>query len=362
LVATGQKRQFYYQKPFWNVEQSGAKSGALLFDGRRDGNQYSGTAYIFSKRCGAVGYQAAGPVSSDERQIVLRGQAPVRDSSCNPSSYRDDKLVFNFVFKTEADGPPPPFPFTSGQSLRTTILNSPRESFAGVVQAAAPSNTEIAGEIIQSIGAFYDISTCYYSPDAVTLKNKQEDYFIYAYLQLANAIAGIRTELPVVGYPESVWKVKLDLLANGSLDELIRRKTLGEVRDYEGFHTRVKQLEADLVDSLESYRQRTDPRLLSSANHDFCGGDFWGHFAIKLVPDQGKVWIIKGTNYEWCKKLGYTTVDSCDLWDRVLPSNVLPFGRYWYRAEWSDGVKDSGNFSVDTVQQDGATIQIRKPQ
>ena len=49
LSANGARRQFHYQTPAADILELGVRSGTLLFDGRRNDNQYSGTAHVFSR-------------------------------------------------------------------------------------------------------------------------------------------------------------------------------------------------------------------------------------------------------------------------------------------------------------------------
>ena len=96
LYASGNSREFRYDNPRQGIRNEGVGQGTVLFRGIRDGSSYSGTAYVFSSRCGALGYQVAGQLSGDERQIELFGSAPTRlDNSCRPRAYRQDKLVFD---------------------------------------------------------------------------------------------------------------------------------------------------------------------------------------------------------------------------------------------------------------------------
>jgi hypothetical protein len=97
LSAEGPRRQFHYQVPADHLLPLGVLPGTLLFDGRRNGNQYSGTAYVFSKLCGALPYAVASPVSPDQRTVTMYGKAPIVDSSCRAVEYRDDDLFFNLV-------------------------------------------------------------------------------------------------------------------------------------------------------------------------------------------------------------------------------------------------------------------------
>jgi hypothetical protein len=47
LVASGTKREFYYQAPRQEMLQAGAAAGSLSFSGIAKGGRYVGTAYIF---------------------------------------------------------------------------------------------------------------------------------------------------------------------------------------------------------------------------------------------------------------------------------------------------------------------------
>src|SRR5207244_4202138 len=93
LVAKGTARIFLYETPRAGLPE-GVRPGTVLFDGRRDGNFYDGTAYVFSSRCEPKGYHVRGPVSADDRQVILQGRVPVRDSNCQVVGYRDDRLEF----------------------------------------------------------------------------------------------------------------------------------------------------------------------------------------------------------------------------------------------------------------------------
>ena len=97
LAADGASRKFYYVKPRDGLESVGISSGTLLFSGTKSDNFYSGTAYVFSPRCGARPYAVSGPVSDDQRQVTMYGKAPIPNSNCRIGSYRDDTLVFTFV-------------------------------------------------------------------------------------------------------------------------------------------------------------------------------------------------------------------------------------------------------------------------
>lgn len=95
LTANGSQRQIAYERPRQGMRQRGARKGDVLFEGVRDGEIYSGTAYIFTKRCGKVGYDVLGVVKKNDTEIVMRGNAPRMNSSCRKIGSRPDKLVFS---------------------------------------------------------------------------------------------------------------------------------------------------------------------------------------------------------------------------------------------------------------------------
>lgn len=97
LQANGARRRFYYERPRSGMRAVGVGPGVLLFDGRRKGNTYSGTAYIFTRRCGKHGYSVEGFVGSDDRSVTLRGLAPRLDTQCRRLGAREDRLVFTYL-------------------------------------------------------------------------------------------------------------------------------------------------------------------------------------------------------------------------------------------------------------------------
>ncbi len=73
LVAQGNKRWFYYENPKQVLRRAGVRRGTLLFNGRKQGNFYSGTARRFSKYCPgeALEYNVEGPVRRGRASPVV---------------------------------------------------------------------------------------------------------------------------------------------------------------------------------------------------------------------------------------------------------------------------------------------------
>ena len=94
LAESGSSREFHYQKPRPGMLEAGARPGSLLFRGQVDNGQYSGTAYIFDPRCGAIPFQARGPVLDNDERIILTGQMPKVGRNCRTYGSYTDNLEF----------------------------------------------------------------------------------------------------------------------------------------------------------------------------------------------------------------------------------------------------------------------------
>jgi hypothetical protein len=106
LIANGRSRELYYDTPKPGLVTAGATPGSLLFKGTFQNGTYSGTAYIFNKRCGTVPYQVSGPVSNDFESVTMQGDAPSGlDANCNPTKYVADTLQFSLCSKTGSGSP-----------------------------------------------------------------------------------------------------------------------------------------------------------------------------------------------------------------------------------------------------------------
>jgi hypothetical protein len=128
LSATGARRQFHYQSPAADLLQIGVQPGTLLFDGRKVGNTYSGTAYVFSKVCGALPYTTEGPVTPDQRTVTMYGKAPIVDSTCSVIQYRDDVLVFSLSPEITASTDQSPAEQIPPRTVQTIPIRPPSDS------------------------------------------------------------------------------------------------------------------------------------------------------------------------------------------------------------------------------------------
>jgi hypothetical protein len=97
LVANGARRQFVFVEPRDGLVAVGVTRGMTEFEGRRIGDTYEGTAYVFSKKCGPIGYPVTGYVSNNNRRVTLTGFAPYVDTQCRIVSGRDAILSYDNI-------------------------------------------------------------------------------------------------------------------------------------------------------------------------------------------------------------------------------------------------------------------------
>jgi hypothetical protein len=102
LVASGEKREFYYQEPRSEMVEAGARQGSLLFTGISAGGRYVGTAYIYNPQCGRIGYPVSGPILDGYQRVSLRGRAPLMSLDCRVKGHVVDNLEFTLLKLGEA--------------------------------------------------------------------------------------------------------------------------------------------------------------------------------------------------------------------------------------------------------------------
>jgi len=100
VIPTGE-RKFFYSQPTEGMTAAGATPGTLLFDGRRRGNRYEGTAYIFRRNCGAFPYAVSGNVVNDETVIMTGAKPDVDQVSCRIVGHKPDRLEFRYQYKVQ---------------------------------------------------------------------------------------------------------------------------------------------------------------------------------------------------------------------------------------------------------------------
>lgn len=100
LRASGSQRWFYYENPRDVLRRAGVTRGTLLFDGRKSGNSYSGTARVFSRFCpgNPATYNVSGPVRGDQLQVTLYGTRPVYEQCQATGRSTSDTLVFTYAY------------------------------------------------------------------------------------------------------------------------------------------------------------------------------------------------------------------------------------------------------------------------
>ena len=140
LEANGKARKFRYEVPKRGLIAVGVHKGTLLFEGQTDGERYSGTAYVFKRKCGPIPYQVSGPILNDSRTVEMDGQAPsVDEKTCRIVGSVDDKLVFDY----RDDLSMPPQSPTTASTLNPPIFSPPPNPSFNCVKATYPDELAI---------------------------------------------------------------------------------------------------------------------------------------------------------------------------------------------------------------------------
>lgn len=98
LQASGNNRWFYYEQPRPGLAVG---RGTLLFNGRKQGNWYSGTARVFSKYCpgSPQPYHVEGPVAQNQLRVTVKGDREIH-KRCRPTGrWTSDTLVFTYAYQ-----------------------------------------------------------------------------------------------------------------------------------------------------------------------------------------------------------------------------------------------------------------------
>jgi gag-polyprotein putative aspartyl protease len=106
LLSNGQEREFRYQEPRQVLMPFGVTRGTLVFRGFSHDGEYVGTAFTFTRECGALSFSARGPILDNGKRILLAGRLPQVDAWCQNIGSVDHQLEFRLV-KGIVDEVPP---------------------------------------------------------------------------------------------------------------------------------------------------------------------------------------------------------------------------------------------------------------
>ncbi len=150
LISEGTKRVFVYNSPSERMISAGASRGSRIFDGKRIGNTYEGSAYLYSSKCGAISYYVKGAVSDDQRSVNISGKAPVRDAECRVVSHRNDRLVFTFTGSSNSSAGNPQIAENATPARRPDLRRmNMTESCVGILSHSTRGNSNISCSVYQ---------------------------------------------------------------------------------------------------------------------------------------------------------------------------------------------------------------------
>ena len=121
LVNKGQVREFRYQDPRPALIPFGVTPGTLAFRGFSRGGEYVGTAFTFTRECGALSFQARGPILDNGERVLLAGRLPQVDARCQSIGSADHQLEFRLVKGVFDKVPPDGASGTQNPSAQTGV-------------------------------------------------------------------------------------------------------------------------------------------------------------------------------------------------------------------------------------------------
>jgi predicted aspartyl protease len=121
LVVNGQEREFRYQDPRPALIPFGVTPGTLAFRGFSRDGEYVGTAFTFTRECGALSFQARGPILDNGERVLLAGRLPQVDARCQRIGSTDHELEFRLVKGVFDKVPPNGASGTQNSSAQTGV-------------------------------------------------------------------------------------------------------------------------------------------------------------------------------------------------------------------------------------------------
>jgi hypothetical protein len=315
LQASGDKRNFYYLVPRADLP---VKMGTLLFSGVRQGNRYSGTAHVFSRKCGSVGYEVSGVVAADNETITMHGKAPRRDGNCNIIGYKDEVLIFTLQRE---------------HSSTALIKKDLRGQYAIFKRVLSSENMPL--QLVPARDGEHYLAFC--ADSVVPLSNRDE--LTHQISKLAYEIFITSKALTSLGYAQAAWKETLSEYESRQLDHIAESgKRSGSVAE---------QLGNRLSLQIREYRRTTNPKLPKIAMVEWQGpcGDYFETVRVITRPPGGRIRFFPSLYGRFCEAQGINASNfkECNQYDeRSDGEEVSVSGAYIYQVTWPDGKTGSG--------------------
>ena len=97
LIEHGGQIEIFYEVPRSGMVEQGVQRGQLFFNGRLSGNNVTGIARAFSRRCPApMEYRIRGKMMPGV-SIILEGRRPTFKDCVPQKTLKNDRLVFTFM-------------------------------------------------------------------------------------------------------------------------------------------------------------------------------------------------------------------------------------------------------------------------
>jgi hypothetical protein len=180
---------------------------------------------------------------------------------------------------------------------------------------------------------------------------------------VAELVVPLERELPMYGYPASVWKARVKGFERSQVSRAptpaAARRVLAGLGD--GWDRRSAEgLFLDgLLRDLNAYRSH-HKNLPPAEMYSGCGGAGTS-VTIQTEPKGARVFLIPDFFYQLCKvnKINPENLSACDYWREAFSIDEIA-GDYHYRVQWHDGSVRKGRLDGDSLGRTNK-ITLQKP-
>ncbi|TAX63340.1 hypothetical protein ELI00_37490 [Rhizobium ruizarguesonis] len=231
-------------------------------------------------------------------------------------------------------------PGAFADSLLDDFLQAPAKflnhNFSALIDVPEPEpDFSLSDEERAKIEDYYkntiDLSTCAFNPSI-------SKPWIERVSTVALYYDRTYKKLKAAGYPERVWLPKLQAVVLTQVNKIAKLLRNGQPVPTANRLDGVYPWEMDLYNSLVSYANSSDQKILyPDEPRKSCGGDFIGYVRVRSDPPNATIQLLSEFSFKLCKSQGRNAYSDCLGWTEVNPNNGVPAGLYRYFASWPDG-------------------------
>lgn len=186
------------------------------------------------------------------------------------------------------------------------------------------------------------------------------DWALYMFT-LAKGVVQLRRAAAMSGYPEGSWKAQLvdfeDVQLRQAIFMAVNDKSKKEASPLVG-----APYPENIVDAMNDYRKRRNPKLPELISQDGCGAGE-SPVLIKGSPPAARLLLVPEFFASICERGGrFSKIEACPYWREAQLEVELPVsGLYRYAMSWADGSSRQGRIDFDKYAKPGKIVSVTIP-